>query len=280
MTTPRRTLTGVTVGAAVAVAAVLIARGTGAPVSRPARPHAAPAGGGRQAGFTGVGGRARQQLTVAQVESGFVRSYAAYLDGGGAVSRLRYASVTAREQAHAGGQIPSAFRDGRLHVLSARGEGTGYSAQATVTVANRSESYVLAVALLRTQFGWQVAQVQTPDLSVDDHTRPVSGPPIPHAAQLASARFALAYTAYRSPARLRPPAGMTATARDELAQRQDPLATTARPSGQPHVVALRYGPLEGTEFAVTATVRAGVVQRQFTVLMVKARAGWECDAFL
>jgi len=38
--------------------------------------------------------------------------------------------------------------------------------------------------------------------------------------------------------------------------------------------------LQGTEFAVTATVRTGGSLRQFTVLMVKQPAGWECDAFL
>lgn len=278
MSTLRRSVAAVLGGVAVAIAAVLIAHGATRPAaSGRAQPAARPVPG---IGTASVGAGSRQRLTVAQVQSGFVRSYAAYLDGAGPVTDLRYASVTAREQARAGGRVPSAFRDGALQVRSVRGEATGYSAQVTVTLTNRSESYVMAVQLLRTQLGWQVAQVQTPDLSIDNHTRPVSGPAIPYAGRLASARFALAYTAYRSHASLRPPAAMTATARDELAQRQDPLAATARLSGQPHVVALRYGPLQGTEFAVTATVHAGVVQRQFTVLMVKQAAGWECDAFL
>jgi hypothetical protein len=280
MSTLRRSLAGVLAGAAVALAAVLIARGSGTSLARHAPP---PPVAGAVAGTpssTAMGGSARQRLTVAQVESRFMGSYAAYLDGRGSVSALGYASVTAREQARAGGSIPPAFRDGPLRVLSARGRGTAYSAQATVTLANRSESYVLAVGLLRTQLGWQVAQVQPPDLTIDDRTRPVSGPPIPHAGQLASARFALAYTAFRSHASRRPPAGMTAAAREELSERQDPLAGSGRASGPPRVVALRYGPLEGTEFAVTATVRVDGADRQFSLLMVKQPAGWECDAFL
>jgi hypothetical protein len=278
MTTLRRSLAGVTAGTAVAIAAVLIARGATHPAtSRRGRPPVAPV-----AGISSVseGGSPRQRLTVAEVQDEFVRSYAAYLDGAGQPSALRYAGVTAREQARGGGRVPPAFRDGPLRVRGAQGEGTASSAQVTVTLQNRSESYVIAVQLLRTQFGWQVAQVQTPDLSIDDTTRPVPGPPIPHAAQLASARFALAYTAYRDQARGRPPAAITATARDELAQRQDPLAGERRVSGSPRLVRLRYGPLEGSEFAVTATVRTGGVVRPFTVLMVKTPAGWECDAFL
>ncbi len=278
MSTLRRTLAGALVGAAVAIAAVLIARGTThRPALKRTRSAAAPVA---ITGLVSVGGSLRQRLTVAEVQSGFVRSYAAYLDGAGQVSGLRYASVTAREQVRAGGRVPPAFRDGRLRVRGVQGEGTRSSAQVTVTLANRSESYLMAVQLLRTQFGWQVAQVQTPDLSIDDTTRPVPGPPIPHAAQLASAHFALAYTAYRDQASRRLPAAITATARDELAQRQDPLAGERRVSGSPRVVSLRYGPLEGSEFAVTATVRTASVTRWFTVLMVRTPAGWECDAFL
>jgi hypothetical protein len=280
MTALRRSLAGVAAGAAVAIAAVLIARGaTHRPLSTRARPGAAPVAGSAS---VSAGGSARQRLTVADVQRGFVRSYAAYLDGAGQPSALRYASVTAREQARAGGRVPPAFRDGSLRVRDAQGEGTASSAQVTVTLENRSESYVITVQLLRTQFGWQVAQVQTPDLSIDDSARPVPGPPIPHAAQLASTHFALVYTAYREQARGRPPAaGMTATARDELAQRQDPLAGERRVSGSPRVVGLRYGPFQASEFAVTATVRTGGGQRrQFTVLMVNTPAGWECDAFL
>lgn len=282
MSTLRRTLSGVLAGAAVAVALVLIAGGSAGSVPRSAAPHAALSTGATAApaSLTAGGGSPRQRLTVAQVERAFVRCYAAYLDGSGSLRALPYASVTAREQARAGGLIPPAFRDGPLRVKSARGQGTAYSAQATVTVANRSESYVLALQLLRTQLGWQVAQLQSPDLSIDDHTRPVSGPAIPPAAQRASAAFAIAYTAFRSQTRARPPAQMTATARSELSQGQDPLAASGRHSGQPRVVALRYGPLQGTEFAVTATVRTGGALRQFTVLMVKQPAGWECDAFL
>jgi hypothetical protein len=279
MTTLRRTLAGVIAGTALAIAAVLIARGATRPAaSRRARPPVAPVAG---VGSVSGGGSHRQQMTVAEVQRGFVRSYAAYLDGAGQPSALRYASVTAREQARAGGRVPPAFRDGPLRVRAAHGEGTGSSAQVTVALQNRSESYVIAVQLLRTQFGWQVAQAQPPDLSIDDTTRPVPGPPIPHAAQQASAHFAVAYAEYREQGGGRRPALMTATARAELAQRQDPLAGERRVSGSPRVVGLRYGPFQASEFAVTATVRTGGGQRrQFTVLMVKTPADWECDAFL
>jgi hypothetical protein len=192
---------------------------------------------------------------------------------------LRYASVTARAQARAGGRIPLAFRDGALRLRLVSSAATGYSAQVTVSLANRSESYPTTVQLLLTQFGWQVAQVQIPDLDIDDPSEPVAGPPIPAAGQVASRRFTLAYVAYRAdhgPL----PAGMTATARRELQDGQDDLFGLSARHRTITLQSVRYGPLEGSEFAVTATVRIAGRATELSFLMLDVAHRWECDAFL
>jgi hypothetical protein len=285
MTGLRRLLSGIVTGAIVIIAAVLIAHsGSTSATRHPGTRRPAPASAPTtstpvSAGV--LGGTVRQRLTVARVVRAFAASYMRYLDGARPSSAaLRSASITARGQALAGGRIPSAFRDGSLRVTNVTASGLAASAQATVTAANRSESYVFSVQLLRTQFGWQVAQIETPDLSIDDDTVPVRSAPIASAAQRVAARFAVAYTSYRTHPGTQLPAGMTSTAQGELRTGQDPLAGASRSGGSVRLLGLRYGPLEGLEFAVTATVQSGLARHTFTVLMRRQPSGWECDAFL
>jgi hypothetical protein len=271
MTTLRRTV-GVVIATAVVVVGIVLLlhghTGSATPAPRRSRPG------------TSTVAVTPQQAAITRAQDAFVDRYLAYLDGTGTVTALPFASITAREQAGRGGRIPAAFRDGALRVTRASGENTDYSAQATITAANRSESYVLTVQLLLTQHGWQVAQVSTPDLAMDDDIRPVLGPAVPTGGRLASRLFALGYTAYRTGRSVAIPVRLTATAQSELEEEQDPLAGVARSEAQPRLLGLRFGPLERNEFAVTATVRAGGQRRQFTVLMVKHAGRWECDAFL
>src|ERR1035437_10433178 len=53
-----------------------------------------------------AGASPRQRMSAADVQRAFVRSYLSYLSGSLPASRLRYASITARDQASAGGRIP------------------------------------------------------------------------------------------------------------------------------------------------------------------------------
>jgi hypothetical protein len=227
-----------------------------------------------------AGASPRQRMSAADVQRAFVRSYLSYLSGSLPASRLRYASITARDQASAGGRIPASFRDGPLQVRAVAGEGsTLYSAQATIDAGNRAESYPFTVALLREASGWQVAQVQPPDLGVDQNTRPVIGVEIPRAGQLAAADFALRYADYR--AGVKPGlVAMTGTAEGELRDGEDSLAPMRLPRARARLLALSYGPLEQDRFAVTATVRLRGRRVRFTFLMFDSGRGWECDAFL
>lgn len=271
MSALRRTVIGVIASAAVVVAVILVLHGhAGTSASAPERPH----------GSTSTVRATPQQAAINRTQDTFVTRYLAYLDGMGTVRELPFSSITAREQVARGGRIPAPFRDGALRVSRASGANTAYSAQATITASNRSETYVLTVQLLLTQHGWQVAQVATPDLAIDDRTRPVLGPIVPAAGRLASGRFAVAYATYRDTTSVAPPAPMTATAQAELQDGQDPLAGATRSTGQPRLRALRFGPLQSTEFSVTATVQAGGQRQRFTVLMVEHAGRWECDAFL
>jgi hypothetical protein len=284
MTGLRRLLAGAVTGAIVIITAVLIAHSaptsaTRHPVVRRPIPSKPPSTSTSVSAGV-IGGTVRLRLTVAQVVRAFAASYTRYLDGAGQARTLRFASITARGQARAGGRIPAAFRDGPLRVTNVTASGLAASAQATVTAGNRSESYVFSVQLLRTQFGWQVAQIQPPDLSIDDNTVPVRSAPIASAAQRVAARFAVAYTTYRTHPGTQLPAGMTSTAQDELRAGQDPLAGASSTGGPVRLLGLRYGPLEGSEFAVTATVQTGGARHAFTVLMRREPSGWECDAFL
>jgi hypothetical protein len=262
---------GVIASAAVVVAVVLVLHGhAGGSASAPERPH----------GSTSTVRATPQQAAINRTQDTFLTLYLAYLDGMGTVRELPFSSITAREQVARGGRIPPAFRDGSLRVSRVSGTNTAYSAQATITASNRSESYVVTLQLLLTPQGWRVAQVATPDLAMDDNTQPVLGPIVPAAGRLASSRFAVAYATYRDTTSAAPPAPMTATAQAELQDGQDPLAGATRSTGQPRLRALRFGPLQSTEFSVTATVHAGGQQQRFTVLMVKQAGRWECDAFL
>ena len=228
-------------------------------------------------GIGAVGGSPRERLSLSEVLRGFVVSYASYLDGSLPAGRLRYASVTVREQASSGGRIPVAFRDGPLRIASIRSAGTAYSAQVSVVLANRSESYPFSVQLLG-ELGWRVAQIVPPDLSIDQQTTPLAGPAIPRAGQAAAGRFAVGYVRYRAAGgRL---AGMTAAAAGELSAGQDPLAGRPLPAGVVRLAGLRYGPLERDEFSVTATVTTAGRAVRFTFLMAHTPAGWECEAFL
>jgi hypothetical protein len=267
----RPTVIAVIASAAVVVAVILVLHGhAGRSASAPERPHRS----------TSPVRATPQQAAISRTQDAFLTRYLAYLDGAGTVRELPFSSITAREQVVRGGRIPPAFRDGSLRVSRVSGANTGYSAQATITASNRSESYVVTVQLLLTPRGWRVAQVATPDLAMDDNTRPVLGPSVPATAQRASGRFAVAYAAYRDTTSAAAPAPMTGTAQAELQDGQDPLAGTTRSTRQPRLRALRFGPLQGTEFSVTATVNAGGQQQRFTVLMVNHAGRWECDAFL
>jgi hypothetical protein len=227
-----------------------------------------------------AGASPRQRMSAADVQRAFVRSYLSYLSGSLPASRLPYASITAHDQAATGGRIPASFRDGPLEVRAIAGEGsTLYSAQATIDAGNRAESYPFTVALLREHNEWQVAQVQPPDLSVDQHTRPVGSLEIPRAGQLAAKDFAVRYVDYR--AAVKPGlVGMTSTAEGELRDGEDSLAPMRLPRARARLLALSYGPLEQDRFAVTATVGLRGRRVRFTVLMFDSGRGWECDAFL
>ncbi|WP_249011192.1 hypothetical protein [Conexibacter sp. DBS9H8] len=225
-------------------------------------------------------GTAAQQLTLSQVERAFAASYALYLDGA-AIGVLHDASLTARAQARSGGRIPAAFRDGTLRVAAVSGSSSPFSARAQLVLANREERYPLVVQLLHEQHGWQVAQLQPPDLTIDETVKPVAGVNMPSAAQEATRRFAIAYAAYR--AGVAPlPAGMTAAAVAAIRSREDTLAGVRLPAMRPRLVSVSYGPLNEDEFAATATVRFGATAERFSLLMQlrKQTGGWLCAAFL
>jgi len=148
-------------------------------------------------------------------------------------------------------------------------------------LANRQQSYPFAMQLLREQHGWEIAQVQPADLSVDDNTRPPIGVAIPQAGKRAARRFALAYAAYRAgvaPA----PSGMIVTAATVVRDGQDSLSGVRLGAGARRLLSLRFGPLNEGEFAVTATVRFGVGAEQFSLLMQlqKQTGTWLCAGFL
>jgi hypothetical protein len=214
------------------------------------------------------------------VRGAFLESYAAYLDGA-PLATLRYASITATAQARSGGQIPAAFRDGAMRVASVSSSSSPFSAQAAVVLANREERYPLQLQLLREQHGWQVAQLQPPDLTVDETLAPPAGVAIPAAAQSATRRFAVAYAAYRAGV-APPPASMTAAAATALRAGQDALAGLRLPALAPQLGSVAYGPLSGGEFAATVSVRFGTTAERFSLLMQlrEQAGGWLCAAFL
>lgn len=192
---------------------------------------------------------------------------------------VRYASITARAQAVQGGRVPVAFRDGTLRSKTTATSATDFSAVVQVAFADRSESYPATVQLLHTPNGWQVAQVQTPDLSVDEGTKPLTGPPIPLAGETAARTFALAYTRYRA-GDSRVPAGMTTAAATALRDDQDGLFGITAGHRRVAVTGVAFGPLQGNEFAATATVRFDGRTLRMSFLMLEVAGRWECDAFL
>ena len=183
-------------------------------------------------------------VSIAQVVRAFTASYAAFLDGSLPAARLRYVSLTARGQALAGGPIPASFRDGPLRVRAIAGDGaSAYSAQATIELANREESYPFTVLLLRDQRGWRIAQLQPPDLSIDEPTPPLAPVRIPPGAQRAARLFAVAYTDYRAGVRSHV-TGLTSIALGQLRTDEDGLAQTPLPRARrpPRRRSLRAAP--------------------------------------
>ena len=280
-----RRIVPVLVAAAVIAGALLLARGLHGVLRQ--RPRPAAAAGAVASGRplatplarSAVGGSRRARISGMAVERRFVASYTLYLDGQAPVSALRYVSITARDQATAAGRLPAAVKDGPLTVKSIAQTGaTAYSAQATVTLINRQASFPLTVTLVRDDAGWFISGLAAPDLTA---VQPVAHPkfkPMPALEQIAARRFAVGYLRHLAGARL--PA-MTATARREVALGEDTLHGTTLPArARARVTGLRFGPLEGNEFAVTAAAIAGGRRLSFTFLMLHTRAGWECDAFL
>jgi hypothetical protein len=182
---------------------------------------------------TGTGASARARLSGIAVERRFVGSYLRFLQGSIDGSALRYASITARDDAISGGRIPAGLRDGSVQLRSVQQNGaTLYSAQATVVAANREASFPFAVSLIREHDGWWVSDVQPPDFDV---ARPAPSsrrsPTVPAAARHTTTGFAIR-------------------------------------------------PLERDRFAVTVTANAAGRRLRFTLMMLRTRRGWECDAFL
>jgi hypothetical protein len=227
-----------------------------------------------------IGGDRRWRLSADQVQRAFVGSYARFLDGHGRASRLTDASITAQGQARRAGRIPGEFRDGPLAVRSIRDTGySDYSATAQMVLADRQERYPLTIGLLREMgAGWLVTDIDPPDLSIDHPFRQPPATPIPLAVRQAAHGFAAGYVAAHDRTRGPMPA-MTATARREVADSEDPLSGHRLPGSHATVAALAYGPLEGDEIAVTATVRNGQTVR-FSFLLTRTAGRWSCDAFL
>ena len=96
---------------------------------------------------------------------------------------------------------------------------------------------------------------------------------------VAARRFAVAYVNYRAGVTRSLPA-MTGAARQAIAQGTDSLAQTRMPRERAGLESISYGPPSGSEFAATATVTVAGQRETFSFLMVRARAGWVCGAFL
>jgi len=282
---PARRIIPAAVAAIVIAGALLLARGLHGALRQ--QPSSATAGGAIATGRplaiplarAGAAGSRRARLSGIAVERRFVASYARYLDGQAPVSALRYVSITARDQATAAGRLPAAIKDGPLTVKSIVQTGvTAYSAQATVTVTNRQASYPFTVTLVHDDAGWFISGLTAPDLTADQPIAHATWKPMPALEQDAARRFAVGYVQHLAGARM--PA-MTATARREVTLGDDKLHSTTLPArARARVTRLRFGPLEGNEFAVTATLTAARRRLSFTFLMLHTRSGWECDAFL
>jgi hypothetical protein len=221
----------------------------------------------------------RSSSTAAAVVQAFASSYAAYLDG--AHARLTDTSLTATGEAQQAGRIPVSFRDGDLRVTGETAlQATCCSAQQTVTLANRQESYPFTVQLLDDgPRGWQIASLAAPDLSMDDHLQPLKHDTQPTVSGRQAARqFAIAYTAFKAGTSAEP--SMNAQARRELAASQDSLAGAEIPKGAISLQAIKFGPPTGSEFAATASVKVAGRSETFTFLMVRQNGQWLAGAFL
>jgi hypothetical protein len=224
---------------------------------------------------------AQSTLDARQVTIAFAVSYGAYLDG--APRRvLRFSSITATSQATGGGRIPVNFRDGALELTRVQIQAGAYSAQATLVIGDRQESYPFSVTLLREQHGWQVASLVPADLSMDRHITAASTPTLARAAQAATRQLVLGYARYRAGDGTAP-AGLSGAAMAAIKSNSDSLAGVVLGKRAPRLLRLVYGPLSGgNEFAATATVAFGDGRQQFSVLMKqqKRTGEWLCAAFL
>ena len=221
----------------------------------------------------------RSSSTAPAVVQAFAASYAAYLDG--APAGLTDTSITAYGEAQQAGRIPASFRDGDLRMTGETTlQATCCSAQQTITLANRQESYPFTVQLLDDgPHGWQVASLTAPDLSMDDHLQPLKHDAQPAVSgQHAARQFAMAYTAFKAGTGTEPT--MNAQARRELAASQDSLADAKIPTGPISLQAIKFGPPTGSEFAATASVKVAGSSETFTFLMVRENGQWVAGAFL
>ena len=218
---------------------------------------------------------------VAKVINTFAGAYAAYLNGGPPTT-LADASITANGQAHQDGRIPAQFRDGILHVASESPLiSTCCSAQQTVVLANRQESYPFTVTVLDDgPHGWQVASLVPVDLAIDRHTQPVRGFSLPGAAKRAAKRFAVAYATYKAGAGSEPSRLMTSAAAAVITNGQDSLAGQELPHQAAALAGISFGPPTGNKFAATATVTVGSSRQQFSYLMTLSAGRWLAAAFL
>ena len=133
--------------------------------------------------------------------------------------------------------------------------------------------------LLRDERGWRIAQLQPPDLSIDEPTPPLAPVRIPPSAQRAARLFAVAYADYRAGVRSRV-TGLTSIALGQLRTDEDGLAQTPLPRAGAHLDGVRYGPLQSGRVAATATVTVAARRVQFSFLMTLTPRGWRCGAFL
>lgn len=260
----------------VVLAAILVIAGTGkhgkhqtvsasrSTSTRPSTPPTQPAG--------------RPKITA--VIATFASSYARFLNGAPA-SVLTGASVTAAGQAEQAGQIPTAFRDGALHITTHSSlQATCCSAQQTIVLSNRQERYPFTVTLLDDgPEGWQVSALVPVDLAMDRNTHPVTGFKLPAAAQQAAKAFAIAYVQFRAGTGPEP-VDLTAAASKVIADGQDSLAGQTIPKAAPVLETLEYGPPTGSEFAATATVKTGAATESFTFLMTREHGVYDAVEFL
>ena len=220
----------------------------------------------------------RPQITTA-IET-FAASYARFLNGAPA-SVLAGASVTAAGQAQQAGQIPTPFRDGALRITGESSlESTCCSAQQTIVLSNRQERYPFTVTLLDDgPHGWQVSEIVPVDLAMDRNTHPVTGFKLAAGAETAARAFAIAYVQFKAGTGQQP-TDLTAAAIEALVDGQDSLAGHVVPKAEPVLEKLAYGPPTGSEFAATATVKAGRATETFTFLMTRDHGVYEAAEFL